>query len=201
MQSETLAACACLLMACGAPQASATSESTQDPVEAEAAPVDDSADPAPAPNGDARCVAEGGTAFTLHEEQCCEGLTFLLLTPPPQDGECIETPPGPSPGICVSTCGDASCDPSENPCNCRSDCPLAAPVAEAVYEGPEATLCGCGCCGGGGPGSAGSLPPIECVASQAEFNRRVAADRRASQSSGCRAAGCSLGVRLRVCSP
>ncbi len=117
-----LAACASRAAPPVTAEESAPSEVASPSDTAEAAPAEQGAEPSPAPAPADDCVPEGGTAYTLAEQQCCEGLTFLLETGPPYQGECIETPPGPSPGSCVSTCGNGSCDAPENACNCAADC-------------------------------------------------------------------------------
>lgn len=72
---------------------------------------------------------------------------------------------------------------------------VVPPAAEEspVYTGPQARLCGCGCCG--------EPSHIECVATEAELRRREREDRRGVTPFACRAAGCSAGTLLRVCTP
>lgn len=64
------------------------------------------------------CVAEGGMASAKSFSHCCPDLAQTEALEP-RDGQCIST--APTAHLCTR-CGNGSCGPGENTCNCPSDC-------------------------------------------------------------------------------
>ena len=64
------------------------------------------------------CVQEGGMASAKSFSHCCPDLVQAEALEP-RDGQCIST--APSAHLCTR-CGNGSCGPGENTCNCASDC-------------------------------------------------------------------------------
>lgn len=55
------------------------------------------------------------------EGPCCDGLTAANTTlAPDTDGACVEEDLNPA-KVCLA-CGDGTCGPDENACNCPLDC-------------------------------------------------------------------------------
>jgi len=82
------------------------------------------------PSGE--CAAAGQPQGVGPEElPCCEGLSSIPWTDW-SPGQCGVVPGG---NIC-SDCGNGSCEPWENPCNCQADCGSGECVPEGVmFEG------------------------------------------------------------------
>lgn len=64
------------------------------------------------------CVPEGGMASAKSFSHCCPDLVQAEAVEA-RDGQCIST--APTAHLCTR-CGNGSCGPSENTCNCPSDC-------------------------------------------------------------------------------
>lgn len=64
------------------------------------------------------CVPEGGMASSKSFSHCCPDLVQTEALEP-RDGQCIST--APTAHLCTR-CGNGSCGPGENTCNCPSDC-------------------------------------------------------------------------------
>ena len=98
------------------------------------------------------CVAEGGFVPVVpNAPECCDGLAAIGCDGLDGDGMCTEPCVGAS--ICAK-CGDDTCGPGENKCNCPADCDTAMCVeaggsVPVVPNAPE-------CCAG--------LAPISCDA-------------------------------------
>lgn len=70
------------------------------------------------------CVEAGGTIEQNETHlQCCEGLSTISCKVPDQDGICPYICHG---SVFCADCGDGTCGPGENHCNCIEDC--SAPV-------------------------------------------------------------------------
>jgi hypothetical protein len=83
--------------------------------------VDAATDSADAtPEADAQpCIPEGQTgAIYPDAPQCCDGLTSIGCDTP--EGEQCTPCVG---GFICAKCGDGTCGPGENQCNCTGDCP------------------------------------------------------------------------------
>jgi len=67
------------------------------------------------------CVPEGESYPVYPENKCCEGLTPISPVSPDANGLC---PPRPYPigAMICARCGNGTCGPGENVCNCPEDC-------------------------------------------------------------------------------
>jgi hypothetical protein len=116
--------------------------------------------------GPVACVTEGGSTPVVPDApKCCEGLEPISCHVPGEDDSC-ETP---CMGVSIcAKCGNGTCGPGENLCNCPLDCEAGAQCIEeggsrpVVPNAPE-------CCAGlapipcGGPGEDGACPADPCV--------------------------------------
>ncbi len=112
------------------------------------------------------CVTEGGSRPVVPgAPECCEGLEPISCHAPAGDGSCDTPCVGAS--ICAK-CGDGSCGPGENKCNCELDC---AEEAACVAEGesrpvvPDAPDCcdGLVLIGCDAPAQDGTCPTEPCL--------------------------------------
>lgn len=75
------------------------------------------------------CVPEGQTMPVYPGYQCCPGLAAISTATPDANGNC---PTHPLLGASICTkCGNGSCGPGENKCNCPEDCLPTPTVAPA----------------------------------------------------------------------
>lgn len=123
------------------------------------------------------CSAPASEAAEPEASTGTESVAEVPAAPPPEDGG-----------------AEPTTEPATEPAveEAVSEPPAEAAPLEPAYDGPEALLCGCGCC-------SGAPSAVRCVATEAALRREVAADERVRRQPGCRAAGCSVGTRLRVC--
>jgi len=73
-----------------------------------------------APPLEPECIPEGGSSGVYPgAADCCAGLAKISCSVPDSVGAC---PPGCVGSVVCSNCGDATCGPGENKCNCPQDC-------------------------------------------------------------------------------
>jgi len=127
-----------------------------------------------------------GSIVESPESEASTGTESAALAHAGEAAEAPEAAPAPSDPVAAGEAGEPSFD----------DTPVEAPAAISpappAYAGPEARICGCGCC-------MGITTSVECVANETLLRRRVAADRRSRNNLNCAWQGCSTGTVLRVC--
>jgi hypothetical protein len=69
------------------------------------------------------CLPAGSTKIATEPSppSCCPGLNFIHDTKPNEQGICTAISSNEVPTLC-SNCGNGSCEPWENHCNCHQDC-------------------------------------------------------------------------------
>ncbi len=74
---------------------------------------------------DLSCIGEGEVGEAVFSDECCDGLTGIVLPYFEDDGNGSEDCPFWEFVFVCTFCGNNECGPGENPCNCLEDCPAA----------------------------------------------------------------------------